>query len=337
MALVLQFLFATIVFFVSPAKSQALESAPSFFYSVDSEHALDLLKNKAEKENKFLIVMFLGSQWCPWSQKMEREVFSDESFQSFLIDTCIFAKVEIPSTCAFDSNLKNLMSSLDVKESPTFLLLSPFGEIIKKEGFLSCDGKGLAIYWKEGLDAFNNLISSLDTIKDVKDEKDLENLYQIATYHGFNNIKNKIIDVGLKICKSPFFYLEKYEALSKHRKFKHPEMISLRKKIIQMDPKNKRLSQLRLAIVDFTNMQNRKKTKNSIEVVSPLVQYIKNFGSSDCENLWKIELMVAQYFLSRGEYKMAKDFAVQSKQHAPDVLKDELVSTIDYIDSVLVK
>ena len=337
MALVLQLLFATILFFVCPAKVHATESMPTFFYSVDSEHALDLLKHRAQNENKFLIVMFLGSQWCPWSQKMEREVFSDESFQDFLIDTCLFAKVEIPPTSAFDFNLKNLMSSLDVKESPTFLLLSSSGELIKKEGFLSYDAKGLALYWKDGLDAFNNLLNSLDTIKDVKDEKALENLYQIATYHGFNNIKNRIIEVGLKICKNPFFYLEKYEALSKHKKFKHPEMISLRKKIIQMDPKNKQLSQLRLAIVDFTNMQNRKKIKNSIEVVTPLVQYIKDFGSSDCENLWKIELMVAQYFLSRGEYKMAKEFAVQSKQHAPDVLKDELVSTIDYIDSVLVK
>jgi protein disulfide-isomerase len=319
----------------SPLYAIAHSTTSAFIYSVDTQEDLDRLKQKALEDDKFLILMFLGSTWCPWSQKMEEEVLSSGFFLQELNDVSLIAKVEISCCQSQDIQLHDLMKNLRISESPTVLLFSSSGQLIKKEGFLSQDAKEWVSYWKEGLISFKDIMTSLDICKDFKQERLLEDLYQKACYHGFEELKNKICEIGIKIAKRPFFFLEKYEILSKTKKFKHPDMISLRKKISQLDPKNKELSHLKLAIIDFTSIQNRKKNKNPFEVVSPLVQYIKDFGMGDHENLWKIELMVSQYFLSRGNYSMANEFATKSKLHAPDCLKEDLLSTIKYIDSVI--
>ena len=57
---------------------------------------LDLAKTIAAKENKEIIMVFQGSDWCAPCMKLNQEIWSSEKFKSFAKDHFVMVKVDFP-------------------------------------------------------------------------------------------------------------------------------------------------------------------------------------------------------------------------------------------------
>ena len=307
------------------------------FISVSTKEQLENVKQEAKEAGLPLLVVFFGSGWCPWSEKMAREVFSHQGFKESMEGECLTVKIELPAKESADpsfAELKSLAAEYDVKESPTLVLLSAEGEFIAKEGYFLLQAEGFAKHFKESFHGFKEIKEKLQSSQVSLSESLLQQLHQKARDFGFHRLQEEIVNLGTKIAKEPFFFLEKYESLSKERKKKDLEVQALRKKILSLDPKNVKKTHLRLAMIDFTNRIDHKKSKKEPKsVVEPLISYIKQFGKNDEENLWKIEMMVAQYFFSKKEIASAIKHAERSLEAAPEQVKSDVMQTLIYLTS----
>ena len=59
------------------------------------ERLKEIQREALEKDIPVLIA-FLGSGWCPWSMKMENELFSDGALLQKLEDKCFFLQIDMP-------------------------------------------------------------------------------------------------------------------------------------------------------------------------------------------------------------------------------------------------
>jgi len=57
---------------------------------------LEAAKAKAKKENKFVLIEFTGSGWCPPCKMMQKEVFSKSEFLTKAKEKFILVVVDIP-------------------------------------------------------------------------------------------------------------------------------------------------------------------------------------------------------------------------------------------------
>jgi len=315
--------------------TDTLQSNEKFlaFTPVSTREELDNCKRIAKEQAVPLLVVFLGSGWCPWSEKIENEIFSDAKFTEILQGKCCLVKIEMPTQASSDPSftaVQELTSEYDIKESPTLLLLSKEGEVIAKEGYFPFEPAAFAKHLKESFDTFNEIKEKLQT--QPLSEALLEELHQKARTLGFHGLQEEIVNQGITIGKEPFFFLEKFERLVKLRKKKDPEVHALRKKILSLDPKNVKKAHLRLAMIDFVNRSEHKKTKKEPKVVvDPLISYVKQFGKGDRENLWKIEMMIAQYLFSKKETHLAVKHAERSLEAAPEVVRSDVMETLAYL------
>lgn len=53
-------------------------------------------KAQAQKENKKLIMVFQGSDWCAPCMKLNREIWSSDTFKSYAKDHYVMLKVDFP-------------------------------------------------------------------------------------------------------------------------------------------------------------------------------------------------------------------------------------------------
>lgn len=242
-------------------------------------------------------------------------------------------KIQMPAKASEDSyfeQLQQMISEYDIKESPTLLLLSKDGEVIAKKGYFPFAPEAFSKHLKESFDGFKEIKEILQA--KLPSEALLEELHQKAQTLGFQDLQEEIVNQGIRVAKEPFFFLEKFERLCKVRNKKDPELHALRKKIVSLDPKNARKTHLRLAMIDFANRSEHKKIKKQPKVVvEPLISYIKQFGKGDAENLWKIEMMMAQYLFSKNEMSLAIKHAERSLQAAPEVVKPDVMQTLAYL------
>lgn len=316
------------------AKSLFFKSRNAEFIEVSNHDDLEQVKRKAALSNKGVLIAFLGSNWCPWSKKMEEEVLSKKGLLASLDEDCLLVKIAVPAKLNDDpvyAELHALAGEFQVKESPTFVLLSSEGELIAKEGFFPLQAEEFVGHWKECFQTFQEISNTLEGESAIS-EASLEEMYQKAKSLSFHKQQADIIERGVKLSSEPFFLLEKYESLSADRKTKDPELQALRKKICALDPHNEKRAHLRLAMIDFSTQLERKKRRRDPKIaVEPLIAYIKEYGERDKENLWKLEMMVAQFLFSKGSYESAIKHAEKSLKASPEAIRADVEQTLDYL------
>lgn len=109
---------------------------------------------KAEKENKFVLADFTGSDWCGWCKKLDKEVFSTKEFKEWAAANVVLVKLDFPHHRKLDATSEKqnneLAQKYDVKGFPTVLLLKPDGTVIGKLGYQEGGPKP----WTEAADEF---------------------------------------------------------------------------------------------------------------------------------------------------------------------------------------
>lgn len=316
-------LFVFVNCFLSAQMFSIPPHSPQWERDVDCALALSV------KEHKPLLLVFVGSSWCPWSQKLCEEVLFDPAFIDPLKEKLVLVVVDLLES----GNGNSLKQRYSITECPTLLLLTPDGEEMTRVGFLALQPKEYSSHLEKLGSDFQEISVAIDqnALPDLKVQS-LEVLYTKAKTLGCKKFVETLLHEGMKREDGGFFLLEQYEALLATHRFKHLSVQELRAKIIKSDPNNSQGRLLRLALIDFKSLAARpKKNHHPAEAAGPLIEYVRKFGKKDSENLWKVEMMIAQYLFSKDLTGLALENAQASYEHAPESVKPEIASAIDYL------
>ena len=99
----------------------------------------DQATSYARKDNRCILLYFSGSDWDPWTQKLEKDVLNTEIFQQWIEKNVIpmqadFAKDKIESSITKQQNEK-LKLRYSIGKVPTFILTNPAGEPFSRFGY----------------------------------------------------------------------------------------------------------------------------------------------------------------------------------------------------------
>ena len=95
---------------------------------------------QAEKEGKAVLLDFTGSDWCPWCQKLDSEVFGRFEFAAYAASNLIMVKVDFPRHKKISLDQLNanyaLASKYGVQGYPSVILLNANGQLLGQCGYV---------------------------------------------------------------------------------------------------------------------------------------------------------------------------------------------------------
>jgi uncharacterized protein YyaL (SSP411 family) len=117
----------------SPALTTADAAAGEWIPDFDQAVA------RARETGYPLLVAFVGSDWCQWSQRMAREIFDDAEFKAFAGQQVVAYKADFPIQRELPPAVKVrnsiLIKQYKVSGFPAVLLLKPDGTLIARTGY----------------------------------------------------------------------------------------------------------------------------------------------------------------------------------------------------------
>lgn len=121
-------------------------------------------KAKAVAENKDLLIDFTGSDWCGWCIKLNKEVFSHDSFKEGIADKYILVELDYPKDKSIldektTQQNAELRKTYPVRGFPTILLADAKGDPYAQTG-----------YQKGGPEAYLTHLAGLQESKTKRDE-----------------------------------------------------------------------------------------------------------------------------------------------------------------------
>lgn len=127
----LSFVLITVVF--TSCKNEVTSN------NLDWETNLETALQKAQKENKAVLVNFTGSDWCIWCQRLNNEVFSKKEFEEFAKENLVLVKIDFPKNIeqSMETKMYNnqLAQRFGVEGFPTIFILNKNGEVTLQTGY----------------------------------------------------------------------------------------------------------------------------------------------------------------------------------------------------------
>ncbi|MGE4300353.1 MAG: thioredoxin family protein [Victivallaceae bacterium] len=129
-------------------------------YVINGENAkvkwylnLDEAAKVAKKENKPLMVLFTGSDWCPWCIKLHNEILSQPEFETFAAAELVPVYLDFPNskpqTDAERAANQAAASKFGIRGYPTIVFLSPDGKELARTGYQRMSAGQYADYVKQ--------------------------------------------------------------------------------------------------------------------------------------------------------------------------------------------
>lgn len=96
-------------------------------------------KQKAAEQGVPILADFSGSDWCGWCIKLDKEVFSTETFKEYAAENLVLFLADFPrgkeqSDSVKEQNQK-LAEKYGVRGFPTVLLLDENGDVLARTGY----------------------------------------------------------------------------------------------------------------------------------------------------------------------------------------------------------
>lgn len=345
MNLIVCSILAVFIFFNSLSASLADVKDALYSMSAREEMAAPVNKNwvtdfdaglkKAKEASKPILVAFVGLPWCPWSEKMDQEILSRLGFIEPLKHDVVLVRVNLAEE---GKETKSIRERFNISELPFLLLLDQAGNEISKLGYLPMEPEAFAARIQSHFAAYNELDKVMQSklLTDC-DEEELKSLYLKAKEFGFSSYRDKLYLAGLQLNQGFFFLLEQYANYADKGRMKSSEAKVIKKKILAKDPKNIKGAHRALAILDFQAFSNKRSKKKYDEkkVLEPLLSYVKKFGKQDKEHLWRIEMLMAQYYFGKNNAKEALEHAKTAFAEAPQDQQGEITQTIAFLEGKL--
>lgn len=280
------------------------------------------LQGQESMGNHPLLIAFLGPNDCPWSQKLDQEVLNDKEFIENIASDLIIFKVQ------FGKN-SQLKEKYQIQEYPFFVLVDSTGEQIARIQYVPLSSKDFAFSIKELLYDYNFIKMAIknDFLLEMPFEQ-LKLLYQKAERLENDAFKTAILEKGLQLDIGGYFLFKQYIAFMEKGTMHDFKVLKLRHKILGRDPKNEHGTHLKVAICEFETLV--KKSKKVQRTLRPLMNYVHEFGKKDQENLWKVEMMIAEYLFTHNFVEEALKHAELSKVAAPESARENVSQSIEY-------
>ncbi len=298
--------------------------------------------SQSKSTNKPIILFFTGSDWCRYCRDLEREVFESSDFAREAGSKYIFVRLDFPLNKKLDKDLtaqnKELQKKYNIKSFPTLVILNSAQQKIGTTGYRAGGGKAYADHLNSILKdytAYQDKMESLE--KKNLSGSELRKLYSKAKALNRFNDGMKIIKTGMESSEKHYFLIERYRFLVDEGQSFDSEAITLKQRILTIDPSNRHLSHYYLAVIDFeAACEEMAKENYSPEItVAPLVTYINRFGTQDREHLWRLQMIISQVFFDRGKLDQALKYAESSYLTAPSCAQPEIATAIKSIQSQL--
>jgi thioredoxin-related protein len=94
----------------------------------------DEAKKKAAAENKPILALFTGTDWCPTCNKWEKDAFNTPEFQTYAETNLVLLLVDFPEKKKLPKAQQKandkLKDKLDVEEFPQVVIVNPKGKKI---------------------------------------------------------------------------------------------------------------------------------------------------------------------------------------------------------------
>lgn len=112
---------------------------------------------RAQQENKFVLVDFSGSDWCGWCIKLDEEVFSKKAFKDYAKENLVLVLLDFPRRKELSKKIREqnegLLKKYGVRGFPTVLILNPKGEVVGQTGYRRGGAEAYVAHLKELIEA----------------------------------------------------------------------------------------------------------------------------------------------------------------------------------------
>lgn len=276
-----------------------------------------------------VIYLFLGSDWCDWSQKFLSEIFASQAFEEAIGSQFIFAKIDFPEVNRKDETMliehQRMKDAFHVESFPTLIMTDSEEKEITRISYVAEEPKKYAEHLRTLYLDYKALKRDYERTDFFKASIEaVQKLYQRANELQCPELKQCILDKGLSAEKGSYFALERYTELARDKKTQNKEALLLRKRILQDGGNEDQGVRLRLALLDFQANED-----DPQKAVEPIGSYIADFGKSDQDNLWKLHLIVSEYFQKQGLRADAQEHAHKVLAEAPDEVKTRVKEVLE--------
>jgi protein disulfide-isomerase len=269
-----------------------------FFVFAEMKITEDYSKAKeiAQDHNLPILILFTGSDWSMPSQEVIGEINTSE-FASSIENQFILVQADYPELnnqkVEFLKQNSELKEKYQIETFPTVVMTDVEGREITRLGAMKLEPKQFAEHLRDLYLKYTLLHRGMKNLDFIKNSvQAIEELYKSARELKCPHYVEKLMNVGIEVNEGVFFLLEKYNALVRSGLSKTGEAISVKEKIVQRDPENKEMGQLRLALLEFQSRDG----EDPNQATEPLGAYISHFGGEDKENLSRLHLIISDYF-----------------------------------------
>ncbi len=274
----------------------------------------------AKVYQKPLVLLFLGSDWSPPSQKFIQNILHDREFEKECGNDFIFVKIDFPelnyqSSMIWEKN-DELKEKFHVNSFPTVVILDSEGNEISAVGGPVLEEKDFAKHLRGTYQEYRKLQALVAKSLHEADLQELKSLYLRCANLGNVSLMEKILAEGILRKDGIFFFIERYSSLLASDRQHAPEALCLREKILRDDSKEGLQAQLRLAILDFQDLAG-KEGVDSKKAIKPLMEYIQRHQEEINNDGWRIYMMGAQYLCGSGNYEEALQLLTEGRDIAP--------------------
>lgn len=289
----------------------------------------------AKSSSKPLLLLFTGSDWCTWCIKLEQEVFHTPDFARIAGDKFVFVKLDFPMNSTLPQKMgaqnKQLQKQFSVAGFPTVVILDAQQQRqMGSTGYRPGGGKAYADYLLGMIGSHHAYLEQIQNLdRQPLPGAVLKKLYTQALELQRAGDINLIVMTGMESDEKIFFMLEHYKHLADQGQLCSLEAKNLQQRILEADPDNRLQTHYELAVTAFEALcRDTACNISPEEAVDSLVKYIEKFGSSDRENLWRLELIISQVYYEKDKIPEALQFAISSYQVAPPSAQAQIGTTI---------
>ena len=95
---------------------------------------------QAKAEHKLLLLDFTGSDWCGWCKVMEKEIFSQPTFEEYAKKNLVLVRLDFPRTKPISTEVqlqnRTLAQKFGIRGFPTIVMLDGDGKPLAQLGYV---------------------------------------------------------------------------------------------------------------------------------------------------------------------------------------------------------
>ncbi|WP_201456327.1 thioredoxin family protein [Chlamydia sp. 17-3921] len=328
-------ILATLLLSLSaPTLSAAIQSdSQKLIWYTNYREALQ----KSRESTLPMMIFFSGSDWNGPCMRIRKEVLNSSDFAKKVYGKFICLEVDYPkhspqNESIYQQNLV-LKTLFKINELPCLVLLSHDEQEIYKIGsFGNETGANLGESLCHIVES-DSLLKSAFPVMATLSMAELQRYYRLAEELSRKDFLLQALELGVR--NDDYFFLsEKFRLLVENGKMDSEECQKIKKRLLSKDSKNEKQTHFTVALIEFQELAKRSREgvrQEASQVIAPLESYLSLFGHQDKESVWRIEMMIAQFYLESDQWKNALQHAEVAFETAPKEVRSHISRSLEYI------